>query len=167
MKNYSTILLMAAMISMIGCYTENKALKDLNKAYDMHPNVVAKYSAEHFPCIGSEVVKYDTSYDFVEIQCPDVNENSQVNDTIYLTKYIPRINSSKHSKVVAIPTKTIIKTIKVVNNAELNVSEFRLEQCESEKNDYIDKVVQRGNWIKWLLILLALSLVGNIILIRK
>ena len=166
--NYLRILLIAMTINLIGCYTENKAVNSLNKAYSTYPDAVAQYTRDHFPCEeGIPSVKYDTLYDFVEIQCPEVNQNSQVTDTIYLTKFLHKIDKAKPSRFIAVPIVKEAKTIKVKDQAELEVSEFRLEQCESEKSNYIEKVVNRGNWIKWLLILLMCSLFGNLYQMRK
>jgi len=49
-------ILVAAFL-LGGCYTQNKAVKQVNKALGSYPEIVAKIALDSFPC---NVIKVDT-----------------------------------------------------------------------------------------------------------
>ena len=87
MKFMKKLLMIVVTIMMSSCYSSNKADKQINKAYENYPETVAAFARDKFPCkeTGVDTV-ISTEYDFIEIKCPDSSEQSQVIDTIYLTK---------------------------------------------------------------------------------
>ena len=90
---------------MLVVILKNKALKGLKKANYKHPEVVAEFTRQLFPCINVRVdtlIKVDTSYEFIEIACPDVQNDI---DTTIITKHNPIKYITKR---VAIPSKNNI-----------------------------------------------------------
>ena len=150
-------------IMMSSCYTSNKANKDINKAYENYTEAVAAFARDKFPCKETgldSIVK--TEYDFIEIKCPDQKEQSQVIDTIYLTKPSrPKTYIMYKDKFVAIPSTTKIIT-KVIRDSSC---EILLKKSVENQQILVRKNEKQSDWIKWLLILLALSFIGNILFV--
>ena len=155
------LLMIVVTIMMSSCYTSNKANKDINKAYENYPETVAAFARDKFPCKETDtdsIIK--TEYDFIEIKCPDQNEQSQVIDTIYLTKHSkPKTYIVYKDKFVAIPSTTKIIT-KVVRDSSC---EILLKKSVEGQQILVRKNEKQADWIKWLLILLAVSFIGNIL----
>ena len=155
------LLMIVLTIMMSSCYTSNKANKDINKAYENYPETVAAFARDKFPCKETgidSIVK--TEYDFIEIKCPDQAEQSQVIDTIYLTKQTkPKTYIVYKDKFVAIPSTTKIIT-KVVRDSSC---EILLKKSVEGQQILVRKNEKQAEWIKWLLILLAASFIGNLL----
>jgi hypothetical protein len=146
---------------MSSCYTSNKANKDINKAYENYPEAVAAFARNKFPCkeTGTDSI-IKTEYDFIELKCPDQKEQSQVIDTIYLTKPSrPKTYIMYKDKFVAIPSTT-----KIINKVIRDSScEILLKKSVEGQQILVHKNEKQSDWIKWLLILLAVSFIGNIL----
>jgi hypothetical protein len=155
------LLMIAVTIMMSSCYTSNKANKDINKAYENYPETVAAFARDKFPCKETDVDSIvKTEYDFIEIKCPDQAEPVQVIDTLYLTKPSrPKTFILYKDKFVAIPTTTKIIT-KIVGDSSC---EILLKKSVEDQQNYIRKNEKQADWIKWLLILLSISIIGNIL----
>ena len=124
-----------------------------------------------YPCV---TTKIDTvtkvEYDFVEIQCPGINNVK--NDTIWLTKNKTQLITGPTVVVTEYKTNTITKVIK--DSAEIRSCEFELITCNNKCNDLLDqniklqnKVTTKNRWIMWLIIAFLLTLMGNIIQLKK
>jgi len=152
-----------------GCYTENKALKDLNKANEHKPKVVSDFVREHFPCsITDSIVKIDTAYSYVTIPCPGrdpLSLDESISDTIYIDRITYKTNVIK--KVVALPSKTVTIIKYVEDSAKIKSLSLTISQTQSELNNCKQKKEKDSNWIKWLVICLCLSAILNIIQLRK
>ena len=155
------LLMIVVTIMMNSCYSSNKADKQINKAYENYPEAVAAFARDKFPCKETgidSIVK--TEYDFIEIKCPDQAEQSQVIDTIYLTKQTkPKTYIVYKDKFVAIPSTTKIIT-KVVRDSSC---EILLKKSVEGQQILVRKNEKQAEWIKWLLILLAASFIGNLL----
>lgn len=163
-----TIKYLCLALVLGGCYSPHKALKELNKANDLQPKVVADYVGEHFPCKikTDSIVKTDTLYQYVDVVCPSL-DSLKGDDTIYLDK-IKVVNKTKIVRqVIGIPSKSItitkyyedsakIKSLTIANSQ----TQESLTKCQGEKE-------KKSEWIKWLIICLCLSVILNIIQIRK
>lgn len=155
------LLTIALLIMMSSCYTSNKANKDINKAYENYPEAVAAFARDKFPCKETDVdstVKVE--YDFIEIKCPQQPEPVEVIDTLYLTKPSkPKTYIVYKDKFVAIPSTT--KTItKIVRDSSC---EILLKKSVEGQQILVRKNEKQADWIKWLLILLAASFIGNLL----
>jgi hypothetical protein len=79
---------------MIGCYTPKKALKQLNNAYNEHPEVVAKFADDKFPnpiAKSDTIIINDTGYLFV----PEyITKTDTIIDTLTKTKIVVKINNN-------------------------------------------------------------------------
>lgn len=155
-------LLMIMTVLISSCYTPNKANKELKKAYENYPEQVAEFTRNKFPCNFVTDTVMNTEYDFIEIKCPDSLQQSQVIDTIYLTKPTkPKTYIIYKNKFVAIPstTKIVTKYIKdstceILLNKSVMDAKYSKEKCD-----------RRGDYINWLLIAFCLSFIANILFI--
>lgn len=153
-----------------GCFSEQKALKDLNKANDKQPKVVADFVREHFPCKNIDsTIKIDTAYSYISVPCPGVDPltiyPSDKIDTIYLNKISYKTNIIK--KVIAVPSKTITIVKYVEDSAKIKSLSITISQTQSQLNRYQQGKEKDSLWIKWLIICLCLSVLLNIIQLRK
>ncbi|CAB5218585.1 hypothetical protein UFOVP217_38 [uncultured Caudovirales phage] len=158
------ITMILIVISMFGCYTQKKANKSLNKAYLNYPQAVADFTRQKYPCIPvnntDTVIKYDTLYDFIElIDTIKVNIPGQ-------DKYISKIVTKTIPKIKQV-IKYITVTKVVKDSAELSYRDIQITKLSAKNEDQVKKIEKKSNWINWLLIILAISLILNIILIRK
>lgn len=145
--------------------------KKLDKLNEKHPELLAKFCKDTFPCVISKVdtiTSFDTVYTAIKI-----NEYEEIpKDTIWLVKNKttlinrPVIIATKH------PVKTIVKVIK--DSAELTSIRFDLIKCNQESNKLIteknklqNKVSTKNRWIMWLIIAILCSILCNVILIKK
>lgn len=156
-------LLMILMVVISSCYTPNKANKELKKAYENYPEAVATFARDKFPCkeTGVDTV-ISTEYDFIEIKCPDSSEQSQVIDTIFLTKPTkPKTYIIYKDKFIAIPSTTKVIT-KVVRDS---TCEILLNKSVMDAKYSKEKCDRRGDYINWLLVAFCLSFIVNILFI--
>lgn len=138
-----------------------KKLDKINKKY---PEIVAKYCYDKFPCVTTKIdTVTNTEYDFVELQCPGYE--SAIKDTIWLTKTNTKIVKGPKVIVTEQHTNTIIKKIK--DSAEITACKINLLTCKNNCAKLQHKVTSRNSAIMWLIIALLLSIIINIILIKK
>jgi hypothetical protein len=151
---------MIIAVLLNSCYTPFKAQKDINKAYNHHPDVVAKFAQKEFPCIEtSENIIHDTSYDFIEILCP--NDTTKVFDTVILTKIVKqKVNGTK---IVKIPSETITIYRFIKDSAELKISEMRLQACSENGHKLQKNCDKNKEWIKWLLVIIAVLCLSHVL----
>ena len=99
-----------------GCYTQSKAVKQVNKALGSYPEIVAKIALDSFPC---NVIRIDT--------------NIVVKDTIIETIY-PHFDTSEIDTVilekkvyVKLPYKTVYITKSIESTAKLTILNARFD----------------------------------------
>ena len=151
------------ILFLSSCYNSQKAIDKLERE---DPEKLAEYCKKELPCTGIDtVVKSDTLYEFLELICPENTDNVQ-KDTFYITKPDKYRGSTGQVKVIAIPAKTKTITIKVLDSASLRIAALRLADMKETADEYINKNESKGRLLLWLIIALAVSIIGNVILIR-
>ena len=158
---YLTLLLIA--ITTLSCNPSKK----LDKLNAKHPELLAKFCRDTFPCVLSKVdtiTNFDTNY--ITIECPDY----KVKDTILITRD-KIIKGSAILKYVN-KTNTIIKTIK--DSAEIRACKLELNSVNKKliestalNTKLQNKITGRNSAIMWLIIALLCSIIINILLIKK
>ena len=153
------------LIIIVGCNPSRK----LDKLCHKNPQICANYCVDNLPCV---TTKIDTvtrvEYDFIEIQCPGV-ENVKI-DTI-------RVTNTKTIKGPAVLVtqqqyNTITKTIKdsaAIRSCELEVIALN-EKCKEITSQNVklqNKVTAKNRWIMWLIIALLCSILCNVIQLKK
>lgn len=165
--NKFLIPVLMMMMMILSCNPSKK----LDKLNAKHPELLAKFCKDSFPCVISKVdtvTSFDTVYTAIKI-----NEYEEIpKDTIWLVKNKttlinrPVIIATKH------PVKTIVKVIK--DSAELTSIRFDLIACNNKCNDLLqqnnklqNKVTTKNRWILWLIIALLCSILCNVIQLKK
>ena len=147
--------------------------KKLDKLNEKHPELLAKFCKDTFPCV---TTKIDTSksieYEFIEIQCPGYDYDNAYIDTVWLTHSRTQVIDGPAIVVTEKLTNTITKTIK--DSAAIRSCELELISCNNKSNDLLqqnvklqNKVTTKNRWIMWLIIALLVTIIGNIIQLKK
>ena len=160
LRGYS--ILVAAFL-LGGCYTQNKAVKQVNKALGSYPEIVAKIALDSFPCnvikVDTIITHFDTT---IEVIYPHFDTTLSQIDTIYGTKKV----------YVKLPYKTITKTVEstaklTILNASLDSLLKVTTNIQKSNEDLISKVSRKNKVIYWLIaFLIGLSLPYLIKLIK-
>lgn len=159
--------LIPVLILLISCNPSRK----LDKLNAKHPELLAKFCMDTFPCVTNKI---DTvtrvEYDFIEIQCPGINNVK--NDTIWITKNKTQFVTGSAIVATEYKINTITKTIK--DSAAIRSCELDLISCNNKCNDLLEqnrklqnKVTTKNRWIMWLIIAFLLSIIGNLIQLKK
>ena len=145
----------------------------LDKLNAKHPELLAKFCRDTFPCVTSKVetfTSFDTNY--VRINCAEYNYDSAFVDTIWLTHSKTQLIKGDAVLQVLTKTNTIIKTIR--DSAQIRSCELELITCNNKCNDLLqqnnklqNKVTAKNRWLMWLIIALLCSILCNVILIKK
>lgn len=106
---------LALLLVLFGCYTQKKASREVSKAMQTYPAVVAEICAKEFP---TRVTKSDTIVyeNIVEIECPDSTVVTTVinrNDTLIITEV------KKEKVFVKSPCETVYITEHKIDSAAL------------------------------------------------
>jgi hypothetical protein len=147
--------------------------KKLDKLNAKHPELLAKFCKDTFPCI---ITAIDTvtrvEYDFIEVQCPGNDYDNVKLDTIILTKYKTNIINGPTVIKTEYKTNTITKTIK--DSAEIVLCNLELIEVNKRCTQYIEdnrilknKVTAKNRLILWLIIALLCAIIGNILQLKK
>jgi len=158
-------------VLMMGMILSCNPSKKLDKINEKHPELLAKFCKDSFPCITSKVdtiTSFDTVYSAIKI-----NEYEELpKDTIWLIKNKPTLINRPVILATKQPVKTIVKVIK--DSAEITSVRFDLIKCNEESNKLItensklhSKVTTKNRWIMWLIIALLCSILCNVIQFKK
>jgi len=147
--------------------------KKLDKLNAKHPELLAKFCRDTFPCVTSKVetfTSFDTNY--VRINCAEYNYDSAFIDTIWLTHSKTQLIKGDAVLQVLTKTNTIIKTIRdsaQIRSCELELIELnkKCNQLTADNNLLKNKVTAKNRWLMWLIIALLCSILCNVILIKK
>jgi len=161
------LILLLTAVTTLSCNPSKK----LDKLNAKHPELLAKFCMDTFPCVTSKIdTVTKVEYDFVEIQCPGV-EDYHI-DTVWLDNNKTQIIDGPTVIVRQNKTNTIIKKIK--DSAAIRSCELELISCNNKCNDLLEqnrklqnKVTAKNRWIMWLIIALLCSILCNVILIKK
>jgi PBP1b-binding outer membrane lipoprotein LpoB len=149
LRGYS--LLVAAFL-LGGCYTQNKAVKQVNKALGSYPEIVARIALDSFPCnvikVDTIITHFDTT---IEVIYPHFDTSLSQIDTIYGTKKV----------YVKLPYKTIYITKSIESTAKLTILNARFDSLtkvttsiQKSNEDLTSKVGRKNKVIYWLIALL-------------
>jgi len=147
LKVYKVIV---AAFLLGGCYTQNKAVKQVNKALSSYPKIVARIALDSFPCnvikVDTIITHFDTTIDVIY---PHFDTSVTIKDTIILTKKL----------YVKLPYKTITKTVEstaklTILNASLDSLLKVTTSVQKSNEDLTGKVGRKNKVIYWLIALL-------------
>jgi hypothetical protein len=156
---------LVAVILLGGCYTQSKAVKQVNKALGSYPQIVARIALDSFPC---DVIRIDTIISVKDT----IVECQPIETTIETTvSQIDTINGTK-KVFIKLPIKTTYITRIVESTAKLVIIKASLDSVNNvirelqKSNDELSGKVERKNKVIWwligLLLLLSIPLVIRI-----
>ena len=162
-------MISALIFALAGCYTAEKAERKMAKAYRKQPKTVAEFTRGKFPCVVGKdtILRVDTTYDFVEILCPD---NPIDGDTILIdvpgpVQYLPGPIKYLPGKLQYVKTPTITKTVTkyVKDSAEIYLLTQTAKECQASQLKAENRAKNRMYWIWWLFVALTVSLLFNFV----
>ena len=132
-----------------GCYTQNKAVKQVNKALGSYPEIVARIALDSFPCnvikVDTIITHFDTT---IEVIYPHFDTTLLLKDTIYVTKKM----------YVKLPYKTVYITKSIESTAKLTILNARFDSLtkvttsiQKSNEDLTSKVGRKNKVIYWLI----------------
>jgi hypothetical protein len=145
--------------------------KKLDKLNAKHPELLAKFCRDTFPCIISKVDTI-TSFDTIYTDIKYNDYEGVIKDTIWITNFKTKIID----KPVVIAYKNAIKYISktIKDSAEIRACELELidvnkKLIESkELNTKLhNKVTAKNRFISWLIIAVLCAIIGNILQLKK
>lgn len=153
------------LLLLSSCYTEKKAERNIDKAQYRFPEVVAKKSAQYYPC-ESQILRIDTCelvYYKETIDSIDrIIEKLRI-DTFKDCKSI-RLKLVKSNQVISqlqgiIKNRPpIVRTILVQDTAKLKYLYSEIEKEKVKKEEYRDKYEFNFKIILWFAIALIISI---------
>ena len=157
MKEFIYILMI--FLGICSCYSPQKSIQKLERKA---PEKLAEYCGKEFPV--TETIKIDTAYEFFDLVCPDevVRIDTVIGkDTIKLTKLV------KGGIVKTKTVQTITYTITVKDTASLRIAAIEIQKQKDNADRLANKLTSARNVLLWLVVALTISLILNVILIRK
>lgn len=164
-----TVILLIINIALNGCYTQQKAQQQIDKANEKYPSLVAVLARDKYPC--TEILKPDTSVIYkdsliyVDVECPDTTENKNP----FITEIRDTINNIVYkTKTVRVPVNVPVKYSYVTryyeDSAKLKLNAISInklskdnETLSSENKTLTKKVANKSkeNWL-WRIIAICL-----------
>jgi hypothetical protein len=152
-------MLICLSCGVYGCYSPQKCIQKLERKA---PEKLAEYCGKEFPV--KETIKYDTAYEFLDLECPDVVVKTDTiigKDTIKLTKLV------KGGIVKTKTVQTITYTITKKDTASLRIAAIEVQKQKDNAARLANKLNSARNVLLWLVVALAMSIILNVILLRK
>lgn len=153
------IAIAVAFLLLAACSTSEKLY---NKAKGKNPVKVAQLCSTDWPCITTPqdtVRRTDTIVDIITVDCPDTTAYGP--DSVII-----RVPVKVRVPVTGIKeTKTI--TVRIRDSAKIFIADEKTKEAIAKAEKWQRKAENRNTVIMWLIVVLALSIIGNIIMIKK
>jgi len=151
------LILALTLITIWSCNPSKK----LDKLNAKHPELLAKFCKDKFPCVTSKVdtIK-EIEFEYINVDC----SGYELKDTVFITNYVKGSAVIKYEK----KTNTIIKTMRdsaeiVFCQLELIALNNKYNQLMTDNNLLKNKVSNKNKWITWLIIAFLCAIIGNIL----
>lgn len=184
-------IIVGIIVTQCSCNSTKQNFKRVNEAILEDPAQTAKQFSDKWPCVPVATVSDSTDYKQYHAELAALIERYKniprevISDTIleiwadtskikvlrkqvvslqdhekYLNRYISDLTELCSDK------PPVHDTIKIDDYAKIQIYTSQIEQLNNEKNKYIGKYEQRSSFALWLVIALAVSTIGNILLIK-
>jgi len=162
--NYLKILTTLICLSFLinACFNAKKSIQKIERKA---PEKLAEYCGKEFPV--TQTIKYDTAYEFFDLVCPDplVKTDTIIGKDTIPIKQNSIIAKTNKNGIVKVPIRTI--TITVKDTASLRIAAIEIQKYKDNADKLANKLTSTRNWLLWLVVALAISVVLNVILIRR
>lgn len=160
-----------AILFLFSC----SAQRQLNKLKLNHEDVVSKSCSEWYPFKEQEHTFDSVSYKLwlKQLEQLDNQKTDSIfdtiitvkNDTVKMMKDCPKVLKKYRELIKVMPA--IHDTIKIINTAKEKSLQLDLDNCMQNNTECIEKLQSKSNLNWWLLLLLTISMILNIIKLRK
>lgn len=147
----------------MGCYTQKKAEKSLNKAQINYPELVAEKSALWYPCERFKGTSDSSQYKVFIKQIDTLNQ--LILDTIYKLDTLVNIKLVKDCQEIVWKYRTIYKNIPAIHDTVIMVStadKYTIKYLENEREESHKRYDRSMKLNIWFLIALIVSLLIHI-----
>lgn len=165
------------LLFFASCYTAKKAEKDIDKAQEKYPEVMAKKSSQYYPCgwlvmelDSTEKVKWSTFVDSINgviykyktdtiVEVKDCTESNKL-----LKKKIKEQSEFIDGLQFALNNVPVIeKYVLVQDSAKMKLKQFEIDNLNKEILGNRKSFNQRTSMLIWALILFIISLIAHIL----
>lgn len=156
---YPIAFIVAAVLLLISCKTAEDFYQ---KAKGKNPVKVAQLCSTDWPCITTPqdtVRRTDTLVDIITVDCPDTTAYGP--DSVII-----RVPVKVRVPVTRIKETTTI-TIRIRDSATIFIADKKAKEATTKAEKWQRKAESRNTVIIWIIVVLALSVIGNIIMIRR
>ena len=148
---------------LMGCYTQKKAEKSLNKAQINYPELVAEKSALWYPCERFKGTSDSSQYKVFIKQIDTLNQ--LILDTIYKLDTLVNIKLVKDCQEIVWKYRTIYKNLPAIHDTVIMVSnadKYTIKYLENEREESHKRYDRSMKLNIWFLIALIVSLLIHI-----
>jgi hypothetical protein len=157
-----------------GCTTAKKIERKIGIYNVKKPAVVAEMTRRLYPC--TVLLKTDTitttKDSTVWVECPDMPTNGTQTDyagadTVQVVRYATKTQIKTVRVPVTLPvvTKTVNRWFE--DSAKIFVAQKQVQDKQKEIEKLTGKLEKRNKWFLWLLLALGLSVVVNVLMIKR
>lgn len=158
------------LLFLFGCNTAKKAEKEIEKIQITHPEILAKKSAQLYPCKPIKKTSDSTALIYWQKRVAELEKRRikikidtlKVCDTIMdIDTFVtdcPKLVTQYRELIKQSPV--IHDTITIVDEAKLTSISYELAQARINSDDYQKKYTKSMYWIAWLLILIVCLLLA-------
>jgi len=170
MRILTTFLISFFLLGLMGCYTQKKAEKSLNKAQINYPEIVAKKSSLWYPCDQFKGTSDSSAYILFIKQIDSLNQLKIDTvfatrfDTLYGTRFDTIVKFQK-CKDLLTKYRTIYKNIPAIHDTTIMVStadKYTIQYLQNEREEAHKKYDTSMKLNIWFLIALIVSLLIHI-----
>lgn len=150
-------LFWACVYCLFGCKTTEQ---HFNAGIKKNKPKMAALTRQTFPCTTTDTLtlnKYDTLYEMMDVRCPD---SIQYRTDSFETSFAVRVPVYVKAQVMRI-RETVTHTIRVEDSAKIFIADYALCEANKKVEKQKDKLKVRNQFIKWLIIALAVSIFIN------
>lgn len=164
------LYLIAALLLLVGCYTDRKANRQGEHLFQAKPLIAAKLADKYYPI---NIISRDTTINYIDslftVECPpDLPENDSADyGEIYVKHDTTRLRGKTHYVQVPVRIPYPVITVNKEDSARNVVLQGKIDVLTIEKAKLQGKNSLYNKLFISFLILFILSLVGNILQLKK
>lgn len=156
------------LLFLLGCNTAKKAERDIEKIQITHPEILAKKSAQLYPCKPIKKTTDSSGYLYWKKRVAELQRKKIKIDTLLICDTISDIDTfvtdcpklvTEYRELIK-ESPVIHDTITIVDEAKLTSLSYQLAQERINSDDYQKKYNKSMYWIAWLLILIICLLLA-------
>jgi hypothetical protein len=158
------------LLLFMGCHTAKQAEKSIDKVQAFHPEVMAKKSAQLYPCKATKKASDSSALIYWKKRVTDLEKRKiktkidtlmqcdTIVDIDTLVTDCPKLVTQYRELIKESPV--IHDTFTIMDESKLTSITFQLSQQRANADEYQKKYTKSMYWIAWLLILIICLLLA-------